>query len=123
MLLISVLFLATAVEARPWGGGRQLDKVKENKSCVKACVKNTGITNMWNEYTKEFEYTKCVDMPSKGKTKTCCKKTCQQASMFCEDFLSNEACKKHKHTNFAACKKKSCRDNYMCVRAKECTKN
>ena len=35
MLLISVLFLATAVEAQPWGGGRQLAKAKP---CETACM-------------------------------------------------------------------------------------
>ena len=41
MLLVSVLFLATAVEALPGGGGRQLAKDKKpNKKCkVDACWK------------------------------------------------------------------------------------
>ena len=39
MLLISFLFLATAVEALPGGGGRQLGKGKDKNCKVDACWK------------------------------------------------------------------------------------
>ena len=76
MLLISVLFLATAVEARPWGGGRQLAKAKP---CETACMNGA--------------YEACK------KKKKCCKKTCSGARKDCKKDLKSEckkSCKKSK---------------------------
>ena len=86
MLLISMLFLATAVEALPGGGGRQL--AKKEPSCRKGC-KNA---------CKEQE-APC----SKGQK--ACKKTCKKDKRkeSCEALgLMGKACKKEKKANKAA---------------------
>ena len=44
MLLVSILFLATAVEALPGGGGRQLGKGKDKK-------KNCKVDACWKKLT------------------------------------------------------------------------
>ena len=81
MLLISVLFLATAVEAQPWGGGRQLAKAKP---CETACMNGA--------------YEACKKSKKK-KTTWCCKTTCSGARKVCKKDLKSE-CKK-------SCAKKS----------------
>jgi len=92
MLLISMLFLATAVEARPGGGGRLLaKKSKKEPSCRKGCK----------------QACEAMEAPcSKGQK--ACKKTCKKDKRkeSCEVLgLKGKACKKEKKANkLASCK-------------------
>tara|TARA_B100000780_G_C20660156_1_gene262867 strand:- start:49 stop:450 length:402 start_codon:yes stop_codon:yes gene_type:complete len=96
MLLISVLFLATAVEARPWGGGRQLAKGKPNKKriCEAACMQNS-----------DGAYKACAKWSAWKKY--CCTKTCKIARKSCKDDVKSECpvCKKISKEGKAECKK------------------
>ena len=101
MLLVSILFLATAVEALPGGGGRQLawdpragKKCKKSKVdvCWKKCKKLEAepmsivqlvlpspctITFMDDCLEKKKD---CAEMNKGKKKKKCCKKQCEESA-------------------------------------------
>jgi len=113
MLLVSILFLATAVEALPGGGGRQLawdpragKKCKKSKvdvcwkQCKKLDAKPTSIvqrvfevrqcTITWMETCLKKKKPKdCAELKGKKKQK-CCKKKCKKAGA--KDDVCKEMC-------------------------------
>ena len=117
MLLISVLFLATAVEARPWGGGRQLakgnDKPNKKRICEAACMQNS-----------DGAYKACAKWSTWKKY--CCTRTCKDARKSCKNDLKSE-CKKSCKKGKAACKEcmqTECKDGVSdaCEKAQFCKK-
>lgn len=111
MLLVSILFLATAVEALPGGGGRQLawdpragKKCKKSKVdvCWKKCKKLEAepmsivqlvlpspctITFMDDCLEKKKD---CAEMNKGKKKKKCCKKKCCKKQ--CEESATKKSC-------------------------------
>jgi len=110
MLLVSILFLATAVEALPGGGGRQLawdpragKKCKKSKvdvcwkQCKKLDAKPTSIVSFLNLAEPKCTITwmetclgkigGCGGVAEKNKKKCCkkqCKKQCKKKSAECK---------------------------------------
>ena len=115
MLLVSILFLATAVEALPGGGGRQLawdpragkgKKCKPSKVdvCWKECKKleaepmsivqrvlGPSCTITWMDDCLEEKKPKgCAEIAKKKKKQKCCKKKCKKAGA--RDDVCKEMC-------------------------------
>ena len=125
MLLISVLFLATAVEARPWGGGRQLgkgkDKPNKKRICETACMKKQKDTD------DEFKCgKKSCQRSCRMKKKECCQTSCKMARTSCKKELVAECetrCNKGPKSNSCKeCKKNKCKQIEACEKARACKK-
>jgi len=114
MLLVSILFLATAVEALPGGGGRQLawdpragKKCKKSKvdvcwkQCKKLDAKPTSIVQrvisltrcniVWmDDCLKKKKPKDCAEIAKKKKKQKCCKKKCKKDNA--RDDVCKETC-------------------------------
>ena len=112
MLLISVLFLATAVE------GKGNDKPNKKRICETACMQSS-----------DGAYKACAKWGTWKKN--CCKTTCKDARKSCKDDLKSEkycpVCKKISKAGKTACKKciqTKCKNgvSLACEKAQFCKK-
>ena len=107
MLLISVLFLATAVE------GKGNDKPNKKRICETACMQSS-----------DGAYKACAKWSTWKKH--CCTKTCKEARKSCKDDLKSECpvCKKKGKARCKKCIQTECKNgvSLACEKAQFCKK-